>query len=96
MKTAGVLAVALGAACSSAPPIAAEAPGQDEPPRVVGEGRPDRRLSPKSPRRPQVRKCQGPVRVLRAVTDPDDMAELLHGARLPPLPSPPGQLGLFA
>jgi hypothetical protein len=41
------------------------------------------------------RKCQGPVRVLRAVTDPDEIAELLHGARPPPLPSPPGQLALF-
>jgi hypothetical protein len=40
-------------------------------------------------------KCRGPMRVLRAVTDPDEIAELLHGARPPPLPSPPGQLALF-
>lgn len=39
--------------------------------------------------------CQGPMRVVQAVTDPDDIAAHLHGARAPPRPSPPGQLALF-
>ena len=39
--------------------------------------------------------CQGPMRVVEAVTDPNRIAALLHGARAPPRPSPPGQLVLF-
>ena len=40
-------------------------------------------------------KCGGKMRILEVVTDPEVIAELLHGARAPPRPSPPGQLGLF-
>ena len=41
-------------------------------------------------------KCGGRMKILEAVTDPGAIAELLHGARAPPRPCPPGQLGLFA
>jgi len=43
------------------------------------------------------RKCGGRMRVLDVVTDPDDIARLLHGARAPPRhrPHPPGQVLLF-
>jgi hypothetical protein len=43
------------------------------------------------------RKCGGRMRVLDVVTDPDDIARLLHGARAPPRPRPhpPGQVLLF-
>ena len=34
-------------------------------------------------------RCQGPIRVLRAVTCPDQIAEALHAARPPPRPSLP-------
>jgi hypothetical protein len=37
----------------------------------------------------------GPMRIVRAVTDPDAIAADLHGARAPPRPSPPGQLKSF-
>ena len=40
-------------------------------------------------------KCGGKMRILEVVTDPEALAELLHGARAPPRPSPPGQLQLF-
>ena len=42
-------------------------------------------------------RCQGPMRVVRAVTCPDETAEALHAARPPPRPrpSPRGQLMLF-
>ena len=40
-------------------------------------------------------RCQGPMRVLRAVTCPDEIAQALHAARPPPRPSPPGQQLLF-
>jgi hypothetical protein len=40
-------------------------------------------------------KCGGKMRILEVVTDPEAIAELLYGARAPPRPSPPGQLGLF-
>lgn len=40
-------------------------------------------------------RCGGPMRIVRAVTDPDAIAAELHGARAPPRPSPPGQLKLF-
>ena len=40
-------------------------------------------------------KCGGKMRILEVVTDPEALAELLHGARVPPRPCPPGQLGLF-
>jgi hypothetical protein len=43
----------------------------------------------------QCRLCGGPMRVVRAVTDPDDIAAQLHGARAPPRPTPPGQVELF-
>jgi hypothetical protein len=41
-------------------------------------------------------RCDGPMRIVRAVTDPDAIAAELHGARAPPRPSPPGQLKLFS
>jgi hypothetical protein len=41
------------------------------------------------------RLCAGPMRIVRAVTDPDHIAALLHGARAPPRPTPPGQVELF-
>ena len=41
-------------------------------------------------------RCQGPMRMLDAVTDPDKIALHLHGARAPPRPSPPEQLSLLA
>jgi len=40
-------------------------------------------------------KCGGKMRILEVVTDPEVIAELLHGARAPPRPCPPGQLRLF-
>ena len=40
-------------------------------------------------------KCGGKMRILEVVTDPAAIAELLYGARAPPRPCPPGQLGLF-
>jgi len=40
-------------------------------------------------------KCGGRMKVLEIVTDPNAIARLLHGARAPPRPYPPGQLGLF-
>jgi hypothetical protein len=40
-------------------------------------------------------RCGGPMRVVAAVTDPREIAALLHGARGPPAPSPPGQLSLL-
>ena len=42
------------------------------------------------------RRCGGPMRVIKAVLDPDEIAAELHGARAPPRPSPPGQVELFA
>jgi hypothetical protein len=41
------------------------------------------------------RLCGGRMRVVRAVTDPDDIAAQLHGARAPPRPTSPGQVELF-
>jgi hypothetical protein len=41
-------------------------------------------------------RCGGPMRIVRAVTDPDAIAAELRGARAPPRPPPPGQMGLFA
>jgi hypothetical protein len=41
------------------------------------------------------RRCQGPMRIVRAVTDPDEIAAELHGARAPPRPTPRGQIVLF-
>jgi hypothetical protein len=40
-------------------------------------------------------KCGGRMKILEIVTDPFAIARLLHGARAPPSPCPPGQLGLF-
>ena len=40
-------------------------------------------------------RCQGPMRMVRAVTCPDEIAEALHAARAPPRPSPLGQVMLF-
>jgi hypothetical protein len=40
-------------------------------------------------------KCQGPMCIVRAVTDPDEIAAELHGARAPPRPSPSGQVKLL-
>jgi len=40
-------------------------------------------------------KCGGRMKILEVVTDPAAIAALLHGARAPPRPCPPGQLGLF-
>jgi hypothetical protein len=40
-------------------------------------------------------RCSGPMRIVRAVTDPDAIATELHGARAPPRPPPPGQMKLF-
>ena len=39
--------------------------------------------------------CPGSLKPIEAVTDPDKIAMLLHGARPPPRPPPPGQLMLF-
>ena len=41
------------------------------------------------------RRCNGPMRVVRAVTDVDEIAALLHGARPPPRLPTPGQQLLF-
>ncbi len=41
------------------------------------------------------RRCGGPMRILRAVTLPDDIAAELHGARAPPRSPLPGQLELL-
>jgi hypothetical protein len=41
-------------------------------------------------------RCGGPMRIVRAVTEPDAIAAELHGARAPPRPPPPGQMQLFA
>jgi hypothetical protein len=40
-------------------------------------------------------RCGGPMRIVRAVTDPDAIAAELHGARAPPRPPPPGQILSF-
>ena len=40
-------------------------------------------------------RCGGPMKVRRAVTDPSRIAAMLHGARPPPQPPPPGQLALW-
>jgi hypothetical protein len=39
-------------------------------------------------------RCEGRLVATAAVLDPDEIAALLHGARGPPRPSPPGQLQL--
>jgi len=36
------------------------------------------------------------MRVLEVVSDADAIARILHGARAPPAPPPPGQVLLFA
>ena len=41
------------------------------------------------------RTCGGRMRVLEVVSDPDAIARILHGARAPPAPPPPGQLLLL-
>ncbi len=41
------------------------------------------------------RRCGGRMRVLEVVSDPDAIARILHGARAPPAPHPPGQLLLL-
>jgi hypothetical protein len=41
------------------------------------------------------RKCGGRMRVLEVVSDPDAIARILHGARAPPAPPPPGHLLLL-
>ncbi len=41
-------------------------------------------------------RCSGPMRVIRAVTTPQDIAAEFRGARPPPRPSPVGQLLLFS
>jgi len=41
-------------------------------------------------------KCGGRMKILEIVTDPAAIARLLHGARAPPRPCPPGQLWMFA
>ncbi len=41
------------------------------------------------------RRCGGPVRIVAAITDADEIARVLHGARPPPRPPPAGQLGFF-
>jgi selenocysteine lyase/cysteine desulfurase len=41
------------------------------------------------------RRCRGPMRIVRAVTDPDEIAAELHGARAPPRQTPRGQIVLF-
>jgi hypothetical protein len=41
------------------------------------------------------RTCGGRMRVLEVVSDPDAIARILHGARAPPAPLPPGQLLLL-
>ncbi len=40
-------------------------------------------------------KCQGPMRMRDAVTDPDKIALHLHDARAPPRPTPPQQLPIL-
>ena len=42
------------------------------------------------------RTCGGRMRVLEVVSDADAIARILHGARAPPAPPPPGQVLLFA
>jgi len=41
------------------------------------------------------RRCGGALRIVAAVTDADEIARELHGARPPPRPSLPGQLGFI-
>jgi len=40
--------------------------------------------------------ARGRMRVLEVVSDADAIARILHGARAPPAPPPPGQVLLFA
>jgi hypothetical protein len=35
------------------------------------------------------------MRVLEVVSNPDAIARILHGARAPPAPAPPGQIPLI-
>jgi hypothetical protein len=42
------------------------------------------------------RRCGGTIRIVAAITDADEIARLLHGARPPPRPSAPAQLALFS
>ena len=42
------------------------------------------------------RTCGGRMRVLGVVSDANAIARILHGARAPPAPPPPGQVLLFA
>jgi len=37
----------------------------------------------------------GVLRIVAAITDADEIARVLHGARQAPRPPPPGQLGFF-
>jgi hypothetical protein len=41
------------------------------------------------------RRCGGKLRVIAAITDADEIARLLRGARPPPRPEPHGQQLLF-
>jgi hypothetical protein len=41
------------------------------------------------------RGCGGRLEIVRVVRDPDGIASVLHGARAPPRPAPPGQLALL-
>ena len=41
------------------------------------------------------RKCGGRMRILEVVDTPDAVVRVLHGARAPPRPPPPGQLRLL-
>ena len=39
--------------------------------------------------------CNGRLRLVKVVRDRDEIASILHGARAPPRPAPPGQLALL-
>ena len=88
----------------------AELPGQQFSLDLAGRDEPEGRPESKAPRRigwarllarvfavdvTVCRKCGGRMRILEVVDTPDAVARVLHGARAPPRPPPPGQLLLL-
>ena len=88
----------------------AELPGQQLSLDLAGRDEPERRPESKAPRRigwasllarvfavdvTVCRTCGGRMRILEVVDTPDAVARVLHGARAPPRPPPPGQLVLL-